>query len=205
MSVGAGWRCAGLVPFGVALLLQSSPAEAHLVTTGLGPLYDGMSHFLVSFEDLLPVVAMALLAGLNGAEAGRRALFMLPAAWLVGGLGGFLAAAGPAAAWITAFSALVLGLLLAADRKLPANVVSALAVALGVLHGWLNGAGIAAANREGLALIGIGGVVFVVVALLAALAASVHAQAARIAVRVAGSWIAAAGLLMLGWLLRPTS
>jgi len=193
-------RAVSLLPVGLALLPQA--AHAHLVTTGLGPLYDGIMHFLVSFEDLLPVVAMALLAGLNGPQAGRRALFVLPAAWLVGGLAGYAAGAAPAGAWLTALSALVLGLLVAADRRLPIALVTALAALLGLLHGWLNGAGIAEANREGLALLGIGGAVFVVVALLAAGAASVHAQAARIAVRVAGSWIAAVGVLLIGWQLR---
>ena len=49
-----------------AVTLLPAPAHAHLVTTGLGPLYDGISHLFLSFEDLLPVVALALLAGLNG-------------------------------------------------------------------------------------------------------------------------------------------
>lgn len=193
-------RVASLLPAGLALLPQA--AHAHLVTTGLGPLYDGILHFLVSFEDLLPVVAMALLAGLNGPAAGRRALFVLPAAWLLGGWAGYATGAAPSGAWLTALSALVLGLLVAADRRVPVALVTALAALLGLLHGWLNGAGIAEANREGLALVGIGGAVFVVVALLAAVAASVQAQAARIAVRVAGSWIAAVGVLLIGWQLR---
>jgi len=189
-----------LLPASLVLLPQA--AQAHLVTTGLGPLYDGITHFLVSFDDLLPVVALALLAGLNGPQAGRWALFVLPAAWLLGGLGGLLAGTAPAGAWVSACSALVLGILVAADRRLPVAFVVALAAVLGLLHGWLNGAGIAAANREAVALIGIGGAVFVLVSLLAGLASSLHAQPARIAVRVAGSWIAAVGILLIGWQLR---
>lgn len=185
-----------------ALALLPAPANAHLVTTGLGPVYDGITHFMVSFEDLLPVVAMALLAGLNGARSGRVALLVLPLAWLGGGLGGVMTGAMPLTGVVTAVTTLVLGGLVAADRRLSPAVVAALAGALGLLHGWLNGAGIAAANREGLALLGIGGMVFFAVALLAALAASVRAEAGRIAVRVAGSWIAAIGLLLIGWQLR---
>lgn len=41
-----------------------------------------------------------------------------------------------------------------------------------------------------------------VVALLAGQAASVRAAWVRIAVQVAGSWIAAIGLFMLGWSVR---
>ena len=49
-----------------AAVLWPSPAEAHLVTTGLGPVYDGISHVLMSPDDLVPILAMALLFGLNG-------------------------------------------------------------------------------------------------------------------------------------------
>ena len=185
-----------------ALALLPAPAAAHLVTTGLGPVYDGITHFMVSFEDLLPVVALALLAGLNGTRSGRIALLFLPVAWLAGGLGGVLTGVMPLPGMATAVATLVLGGLVAIDRRLSPRVVAALAAALGLLHGWSNGAGLAAANREGLALLGIGGMVFVAVALLAALAASVRAEAGRIAVRVAGSWIAAIGLLLIGWQLR---
>jgi urease accessory protein len=41
-------------------------SEAHLNTTGMGPVYDGVIHFLLSPEDFVPVLALALLAGLRG-------------------------------------------------------------------------------------------------------------------------------------------
>jgi hypothetical protein len=47
---------------GSALLLWPWHAEAYLVTTGLGPVYDGIGHLLVTPEDLLPVLALALCA-----------------------------------------------------------------------------------------------------------------------------------------------
>ena len=65
---------------GLALASCPSGAEAHLVTTGLGPLYDGLLHFALTPEDLVPVLALALLAGLRGVTHGRRALFVLPSA-----------------------------------------------------------------------------------------------------------------------------
>ena len=74
---------------GCALL--PTAADAHLVTTGLGPVYDGVSHVLVSPDDLVPIFAMALVAGLNGPLASRRTLFVLTGSWLVGGVAGFLA------------------------------------------------------------------------------------------------------------------
>src|SRR5271166_683216 len=50
------------------------PAQAHLNSTGMGPFYDGLMHFLTSPEDLVPVLALALLAGLRGGAYGRRNL-----------------------------------------------------------------------------------------------------------------------------------
>jgi urease accessory protein len=183
-----------------AALLLPVRAHAHLVTTGLGPLYDGISHVLLSPDDLLPVLAMAFLAGLNGRPAGRSALFLLPLAWILGGVVAFEVAAAPLSGAVAASASfLVLGILVAADRRLAPAVVASLSVALGLLHGWLNGAAIAAAGREAVGLAGIAAAVFVLVALAAALVVSLRAAWARIAVRVAGSWIAAIGLLMLGW------
>jgi hydrogenase/urease accessory protein HupE len=196
-------RCAATAAGATALLLLPSNAHAHLVSTGLGPLYDGISHVFLSPDDLLPVLAMALLAGLNGRMASRLALFLLPLTWAVGGLAGLGARMPPSPAALVALSALALGLLTAVDRRLPPVLVASLAVALGLLHGWINGAGIASpAERGALALVGIAATVFVLVALVAARVVSLSAPYARIVVRVAGSWTAAIGLLMLGWSLR---
>ena len=198
-------RAMTLAGAAAALTLLPAPAHAHLVTTGLGPLYDGISHLFLSFEDLLPLVALALLAGLNGPKAGRVALFIVPVAWLLGGLAGFAVGAPLLPGTATAVSFLVLGGLTAADRRLPPLAVTALAASLGLIHGWLNGAGIAEAGREALGLVGIASAVFVVVALLAAFVVWLRPPWTRIAVRVAGSWIAAIGILLLGWGLRAAS
>jgi hydrogenase/urease accessory protein HupE len=71
----ASLRVLPFVAATAALVSWPVPAEAHLVTTGLGPVYDGISHVLLSPDDLLPVLVLGLLAGLNGPVAGRRALF----------------------------------------------------------------------------------------------------------------------------------
>jgi hydrogenase/urease accessory protein HupE len=102
-----------------------------------------------------------------------------------------------AAAWF-----LLLGGLLAADAKLSLRVTTALAVLLGIYHGYLNGTGMGQSESAAVALIGLAFGVFVLIALAAAFVVQLRAQWARIAVRVAGSWIAASGLLMLGWATR---
>jgi hydrogenase/urease accessory protein HupE len=181
------------------LLLWAPAVQAHLATTGLGPVYDGISHLLLSIDDLLPVVALALLAGLSGPAAARRALFILPVAWLVGGMAGFHSGVAHLPAGLTSLSLLFLGLLVAADRKLGLPVVTVLAAALGLAHGGLNGASIALAGRESAGVFGIVGAVFVLTALVSAWVVSLRRPWTRIVVRVAGSWIAATGLLLAGW------
>jgi len=59
---------------------------AHLVTSGLGPFYDGALHLVISPDDLLGLLAAALLAGLQGATTGRLTVVVLPLAWFIAGL-----------------------------------------------------------------------------------------------------------------------
>jgi hydrogenase/urease accessory protein HupE len=186
---------------GAGLMLASGAAQAHLVSTGIGPVYDGIAHLLVSFEDLLPVIAIALLAGLNGPSAGRRVLLVLPFAWLIGGVAGTLGTAAPWSTGPATLSLLVLGALVAADFKLSPSAVAVFALVLGLAHGWHNGVAITVAGWPATGLLGTAGAVFVVAALVAATVVALRRPWTRIATRVAGSWIGASGLLLLGWTL----
>jgi hydrogenase/urease accessory protein HupE len=183
-------------------LMSAIPGEAHLNSTGMGPFYDGLMHFLMSPEDIIPVLALALLAGLRGAEFGRHTLFVLPSAWLLGSLFGLAAAAVKGNALVSAIWFLLLGGLLAANAKLSLRLTTALAALLGLYHGYLNGTGMGQSASAVVVLLGLVCAIFVLVALAAAFVVRLRAQWARIAVRVAGSWIAASGILMLGWAVR---
>ena len=182
----------------LALLLCPVRADAHLVTTGLGPFYDGISHLALSPEDWVPVLALALFAGLRGPEAGRYTLFLLPLAWFAGGLVGLWVQAPPAFG-VPAVSFLIPGALVAADLQMKPGAVAALAAILAFIHGWLNGVAMRLVASGALELVGMISALFVVVALVASLVVSLKRPWTRIAVRVAGSWIAATGLLLLGW------
>jgi len=186
----------------LAVALCSEPAEAHLNSTGMGPVYDGLMHFLMSPEDLMPALALALLAGLRGVAYGRRALFTLPAAWLLGSLFGLTAAATNGSAVLSSCWFLLLGGLVVADAELSLRAMTALAVLLGLVHGYLNGTGMGQSGFAVVAVVGLASAVFVLTALAAAFVVQLRASWARIAVRVAGSWIVASGLLILGWSLR---
>jgi urease accessory protein len=186
----------------LAVALWCGPADAHLDATGMGPVYDGLMHFLTSPEDLVPALALALLAGLRGAPFGRRAMFTLPAAWLLGSLFGLTAAAASVGALGASFWFLLLGSLVVADAKLSLRSMTALGALLGLVHGYLNGTGMGLSVSSVAAALGLAAAVFVLVILVAALVVRLRAHWARIAVRVGGSWIAASGLLMLGWSIR---
>ena len=185
-----------------ASVMCAVPSQAHLNSTGMGPIYDGLMHFLTSPEDLVPVLALALLSGLRGAAWGRRALFVLPAAWFLGGFLGLSASAATSNAVMSAIWFLLLGGLLAADAKLSLRVTTALAALLGLYHGYLNGTGMGQSGSAAAALLGLVFAIFVLIALAAAFVVRLRAAWALIAVRVAGSWVAASGLLMLGWAIR---
>ena len=181
-----------------AITLCPLRAEAHLNSTGLGPVYDGLAHFLLSPEDLVPVLALALFAGLRGAAHGRRALFVLPGAWLLGDFVGMAATTSRGSA-LTAISFLLLGGLLAADAPLTLRAITVLAALVGLFHGYLNGAGMGQPGVGAVALLGLVFTVFVLVALAAALVVRLRRPWTRIAVGVIDSWVAASGLLMVGW------
>jgi len=192
-----------LLFFGIAAsaeLLNPLDASAHLVTTGMGPVYDGIGHLLLTPEDLIPAMAVALYVGLRGKAPGRRAMFFFPLAWLIGGFVGLIVTSTPIFP-LPMLSFLLLGALIAADLRLPDNIISVLVIAVGSIHGFYNG--IAMEGGPGVSgLFGITVTLFILVAIASAFVISLQAAWTRVAVRVTGSWIAAVGLLMVGWLVK---
>jgi urease accessory protein len=185
-----------------SLALLAAPADAHLIDTGLGPFYDGILHFVLTPEDLAPTLALALFVGLRGADHGRRALFILPIVWLLGGCIGIANDFTLGAHW-NWLPLLLLGGLAAADMRLSLGATTLLIGVFGLYAGYQNGIAMTPPAGPGLTgLIGVASSVVVVVTLIAAWIVSLQAAWTRIAARVAGSWIAATGLLLLGWSLR---
>ena len=193
----------GRLGFAVLLFCLGGPlAHAHLVTTGLGPVYDGVAHLALSPADVALVVAVALLAAMRGARHGRWLLAVLPTTWLAGAVVGLFLPVEAGMGWATGLAFLLTGALVAADRDLPVLVVSALVGIMGSFHGFLTGAALAATPSAGLELTGEWVALIVIVTLVAGVVVSLRAFWARIVVRVVGSWIAATGLLVIGWSLR---
>ena len=202
MTRHAAWRRSARALGFAAVVLAPRAAQAHASTTGLGPIYDGLAHFATSPADLASVLALALWAGLRGPLHARRVVFVLAGAWMAGGLVGAGAPATGASGAGASLGLLALGALLAADAKLSAGAATILAAGVGLHHGYENGAGLGTALEAAPALAGLGFGVFALCAIASALAVSLRAAWARVALRVLGSWSAAIGLFALGWTLR---
>jgi hydrogenase/urease accessory protein HupE len=180
--------------------LAAAPARAHLVETGFGAFYDGVAHVVVTPADLLVVVALALLAGQRGTQAARWALLALPLAWLAGGAVGMLFPSNLTLPVLTTLTFGLAGVLVALNTSLKVAAVALLAVMAGLLHGYVNGASLGGSGT--LALAGAVTAACCLFAILAAQVTTIQVAWGRIALRAIGSWLAAAGLLMLGWLAR---
>ena len=102
------------------------------------------------------------------------------------------------------FSFLFLGLLIATDTRIPLWGLLPVTAGVGILHGVFNGLAMKAGAGV-LGLVGIMFTVFVLVALVSSLAVVCNHSLGKILLRVMGSWIAASGLLMIGWFFRTQS
>ena len=181
---------------------MSSGTQAHLVDSGLGPLYDGALHLLSSPSDLLGLAALALLASLRGAMAARFTVIALPIAWLLAGLVGRTQPVAVDIHWLSTVSLLLLGLLVAADAKLHPIVVLVLATIFGAFHGFINGMSLTSVSAATTALFGVVLTALFLTLLITTSVASLHHLWMRVVIRIAGSWVAAVGLLMLGRLMQ---
>lgn len=166
---------------------------------GVGDFYAGLLHPLTAPEHVLPFFALGVLA----AQQAPRGQFALPLFWvavIVAAAVALLLPAVPAVGFVNILSVVVLGGLIALNATLPAVVLFALAVLFGASHGFANGEAITATVRPYLFIPGLGLAALVVTGyglvatdwLLRRKAGWIH-----VAVRVAGSWITAIGMLVL--------
>jgi hydrogenase/urease accessory protein HupE len=118
---------------------------------------------------------------------------------------GLVAVMPQSSALLSAVWLLGLGALVALDAKLPVSATTAIAVLLGLTHGYANGSGMNLTPAVAIALIGLSVTVAIATALPAAAVVRFGDAWRRIAIRVAGSWVAASGLLLLGWTLRTAA
>lgn len=179
--------------------LAPAPASAHLVSTRFGDFYGGLLHVLMTLEHVLPLLALGLLAGLQEPRSGRWILASAPLGLLCGLL---LAAVQTGTAipldWMNKASFVILGLLVAAAWRLPPALLAGLGWLFGLTHGYGNGLAMTPETTVVPFVLGVvaGGVVLIALAAAAVVALTERADWVRIAVRAAGSWIAAIGLMV---------
>ena len=188
------------------LVASVQAADAHIVASRLGDFYAGALHPLTDLQDLILWIAIGVLAGSLGAAKGRWLVLIFPLGLLTGLAlqhGSGWVSPGPAA---DAGMILVLGLLLAAAARIPTALLCVIAFGLAVARGAANASDIATdTNRllfaAGLACVGYAAITLIMALTLAFRQPDAGAASAwrGIAIRACGGWIAAIGLMMVGF------
>jgi hypothetical protein len=161
-----------------------------------------MAQLVLQPSQLLLVLGLVLLAAQGGAACCDRLPLLMPGAWLLGGLVGLGLGAEQLQAMACTALVTAIGLLTALGVRLGPRAF--LLVCVGTAMPVALVAGSAMAGHPGAlaALLGQGVAIAVLVAVLLLLLAPPQPRWLAIGLRVAGSWIAAAGLMMLAWLAR---
>lgn len=186
----------------VGTLMAAAPAMAHVGEGAHGGFTHGFLHPMSGLDHMLAMIGVGLFA----AQLGKRAMWLVPGAFVLmmvaGGLLGFAGAAVPFVELGIAASVVAVGLLLAFDVKLPIAAAMALIGGFAIFHGYAHGAELpagsdAASYVAGFVLasallhaIGIG----LGLLLHAVLASPAHRVWAE---RVLGGAMSAAGLVLL--------
>jgi urease accessory protein len=176
-------------------LLSPATASAHPIK-GVGDFYAGMLHPLTALEFLLPWIALSLFAGQQGRKAALLTLALFPLALMSGAA---LAMTLPSPTWLNAVDLAIipiLGLAVALAITCPNTVVVIIVSAVGLLHGMANGSEIAAPMSPWRFIPGLAAVAILFLAYGIGLVRSLKRPWTQIAVRVAGSWIAAVGIMV---------
>ena len=175
---------------------------AHLVPTGLGPWGDGIAQLVLQPTPLMLVVGLVLLAAQGGAACCDRLPWLLPGAWLLGGLVGLGLGAELLQSLACTAVATAIGLLTALGVRLGPRAFLVLGAGTLIPVAMVSGSALAGHPGALAALLGQVVAIAVLTALLLLLLAPPQPRWRAIGLRVGGSWITAAGLLMLAWMAR---
>ena len=182
----------------LVLLLLTDTASAHSVGARFGDYYAGLLHPLTAFEHLLPILGICLLAGFQTPRVARWILLALPVGLLTGTLLHFMVGDQH---WTPLFNLVafsLLGITVAFAPRVPLPALMAMGSTLGITIGLENGLGLPAQVSAVPFAIGVASAGFFAAALLAAITVSLQRGWPAIALRVTGSWIAAAGIMLIG-------
>ena len=187
------------LPLIIAAVLLPGMALAHEgASLPYGSFVGGLSHPVLGMDHFLAMVSVGILS----AQMGGRAIWTVPATFVgvmaLGGLLGYIDIGLSAIEAGIALSVLVLGIAIAADRKLPMSLAMTFVGFFAIFHGYAHGAEMpAVANSITYAagfLIGTAAL-----HLFGVLIGDISRRYARgpLALRFAGGFIAATGMLFL--------
>jgi len=178
---------------------------AHAPVTGLGAWADGAARLLLEPTDLLLAIALVLLALQHGPRTLERLWWRVPAGWLAGALVGVALPRELLVAPLLSAALTALALLVSFRIPLPPRALLAL-LPLGAAGFAVVSGSAMAGHSGGLAVVLAEALTLgLVTGLLASALALLRVGWGPIAIQVAGSWIAATALLLLGWQLRHPS
>ena len=175
---------------------------AHLASGRFGDFYAGSLHLLTAIEHLIPMLALGLLAGQQGAKASRIMTVSIPIALITGTVLGIIISELSFSIYVNSFSFLLVGGLIALNKTLSSWLIFTMAAILGITHGYSNGIAVEPTLSAFNFTLGVAISGLVIVTICAGLVISINKEWQKIAVRVTGSWIAAIGLISLPMLFK---
>jgi urease accessory protein len=179
------------------LLLAAVPAWAHEQSGQAAGFLTGLKHPVSGLDHVLAMISV----GLWGAQLGNPAVWLLPVVFpVVMAFGGFLGLLGvplPGTEIGIALSAILLGLVVALEAKPPLWVAAGLVGFFGVFHGYAHGTELPAGENALLYSVGFVIATGCLHGVGIGIGVAHRWNAGRIALRVAGSAVAVAGVYFL--------
>ncbi len=181
------------------LFLITNPASAHEAgSLPYGSFMGGLIHPVLGPDHFLAMVSVGVLS----AQMGGRAIWTVPATFVsvmaIGGLLGLVDIGLTAIELGIAFSVLVLGFAIAAERKIPVLLAMAFVGAFAIFHGYAHGAEMPSVAQPVLYATGfLTGTAGLHITGLLIGDISQHYAAGKVGLRVAGGVIAAVGAMFL--------
>ena len=129
----------GFVLLALVALVMAPAAQAHVAAGGAGSVMAGLLHPVTGLDHVVAMVAV----GLWGAVLGMPAVWLLPVAFPMvmafGGLAGMVGLPLPGVETGSALSALVLGVMVMLQQRLPLLVAAGLVGLFALFHGYAHG------------------------------------------------------------------
>jgi urease accessory protein len=183
-------------------VLFPSQVFAHLADGRFGDFYAGSFHLLTAIEHVIPLIALGLIAGQQGKKSSRIYVILVPLALIIGTYIGINFSGNSFSIYVNSFSFLLIGGLIAWNKILPTWLLILIAIVFCMTHGYSNGTAFELTLSKFNYTMGVAVAGLVVTSIFSGIVLSLKKDWHNIAVRVAGSWIAAIGLITLPMILK---